>query len=185
MLENVISGLMNDQVAKIAAKYNIDPDTAKSIASQVLPHIINSIWSKTQNPNDANQLLEAASSHDEKSVDDVDPNDGAKIMSHLLWKSTDTVANQVANTTGATPQDTNTIMNNIAPLVMSYLNQQQKSGAVDSTNINQHIQDSTSIWDKNWVVMQMATKIFDTNGDGNITDDLLKKWMDMFFGDKK
>ena len=80
MLESIISGLLNDQVGKIAEKNGIDPVLAKSIASKVLPTIISSIWSKTQDPASAEKLLAAASTHNEESADDVDMSDGMKIL---------------------------------------------------------------------------------------------------------
>lgn len=184
MLEWIISGLLNDQVGKIAEKNGIDPVLAKSIASKVLPTIISSIWSKTEDPASAEKLLAAASTHNEETADDVDMTDGMKMLTHL-FDNKDDVTNKIATDTWASTEDTDKIMSTLAPLVMAYINKQQQAGEVDASNISTKVAESSSIRDKDGFAMKMATKMLDENNDGSITDDLLKKWMDMFFGDKK
>lgn len=185
MLENVINSLINDQVGKLAEKNGIDPVLAKSIASKVLPTIIWSIGKNTEDTSSAEKLLAAASEHNEETIDDVDTTDGMKILWHLFGDKKATVTNQVATDTWASTEDTDKIMSTLAPLVMAYINKQQQSWQVDATNINKQISETSSIWDKDGVVMKMATAMLDENKDWSITDDLLKKWMDMFFNDKK
>lgn len=179
MLDSIINSFLTDKVWQIAEKYNMDPDQAKSIAKVVLPLIIKGISDKTKDSDSSTQLMQAASEHNEQNVEDVDTNDGLKMLTHLFDNS-QAVTQTVATNTNSSPEDTSKVMATLAPLVMSYINSQQKTWQVDATNINKQIEDNSSIWDKDGIAMQLATKFLDQNGDGNITDDLIKKWMDYF-----
>ena len=105
---------------------------------------------------------------------------------HLLNNNQDNIAEQISNNTEWADKDkTSKIMASLAPLVMAYINKQQQAGEVDASSISTKVAESSSIWDKDGFAMKMATKMLDENNDWSITDDLLKKWMDMFFWDKK
>lgn len=185
MLDSIINSLVTDQVAKIAEKYGMDPATAKSVAGAALPMIMKAIHSNTSTQEWADKLLKAASDHAETPVDQLDTNDGMKILSHFLGDNTDIAAADIANKAWIDADQTKGIMWDLSSLIMQGVNKSAQSGEITTENVSKQAEATNNMFDKDGMMMQMATKMLDSNNDWNITDDLLKKWMDMFFWDKK
>ena len=180
MFENLIQNLIGDQASnKLAERTGMDPKAVKSVVNAVLPLIMKWISSKTQDSDNTQKLLQAANDHNEEFIDDVDEEDGAKVANHLVW-NTDEISSQVAENLWVDPNQVSKIMSNIAPLVLSQLNKGQKNGTITSENVSEWASTTSDLFASDWFIMKTATAMLDSNKDGSIVDDLLKKWMEFF-----
>lgn len=113
-------------VGDIAAKLGIPEDVANAAVKQVLPGLIGGLAANASTSAGSASLEKALSSHTStpKSVDDIDTNDGAKIVKNVFGSSTDQVATKLASNEPA-PNVTADIIKQVlpivAPIVLSFI----------------------------------------------------------------
>ena len=113
-------------VDDIAKKLGIPEDVANAAVKQVLPGLLGGLAANASTSSGSASLEKALSSHTTapKSVDEIDTNDGAKIVKHVFGDNTDKVAAKLAD---AEPKPNVTmdiikqVLPIVAPIVLSFI----------------------------------------------------------------
>lgn len=114
-------------MASIAAKLGVDEKTAEQAVRQALPALLGGMHANAQDPKGAESLSRALGKHDGRLVeggvdlDDVDPADGRKIVSHVFGANEDQVVSRLGGSTGVDKGLIAKLLPLLAPIVMSWL----------------------------------------------------------------
>ena len=124
-------------LADLADRLGVDQATAEEATRQALPALLGGIQANTDDPGGAASFASAVRQHDGNLVeggvnlDDVDENDGDRIVSHVFGDQRGQVVHQLGNTGGAST--TSDLMGRLlpllAPIVMAYLAKRLGGGA--------------------------------------------------------
>jgi hypothetical protein len=133
-VDDVLSAIPMDQ---LAARLGVDEATAERAARTALPALLGGMDANAHDPDGAASLARAVGKHDPALVDggvdldQVDRDDGAKIVSNVFGPNRDQVVNRLGGVAG--PVDSSLVaklLPLLAPVVMSYLAKQvSKRGA--------------------------------------------------------
>ena len=124
-------------LADLAARLGVDEGTAEEATRQALPALLGGIQANTADPGGAASFASAVRQHDNDlteggvNLDDVDENDGDRIVGHVFGDQRGQVVHQLGNTGGAST--TSDLMGKLlpllAPIVMAYLAKRLGGGA--------------------------------------------------------
>lgn len=123
--------LSSDSLNGLSQLSGASKKDVKSVLTQVLPTLLGGADGQAQNADTSEGFAAALASHAKNSTADlssflgnVDLEDGAKIVGHLLGSNTDSTTASVSEKTGISGSTISTIMSAAAPLLMSLLGQQ-------------------------------------------------------------
>ncbi len=113
-------------VGDIAKKLGIPEDVAEAAVKQVLPGLIGGLAANASTSSGSASLEKALTKHSAapKSVDDIDTEDGAKIVKHVFGDNTDKVAAKLAEAEpkpNVTMDIVKQILPIVAPIVLSFI----------------------------------------------------------------
>ena len=116
-------------MADLATRLGVDQDTAEQATRQALPALLGGIQANTADPGGAESFASAVQQHDtdltEGGVDlnQVDENDGDRIVGHVFGEQRGQVVQQLGTTGGpSTSQDLMAkLLPMLAPIVMAWL----------------------------------------------------------------
>jgi hypothetical protein len=129
-------------LADLAARLGVDQGTAEEATRQALPALLGGIQANTADPGGAASFASAVRPHDNDlaarisgeggvNLDDVDENDGDRIVGHVFGDQRGQVVRQLGTTGGAST--TSDLMGKLlpilAPIVMAYLAKRLGGGA--------------------------------------------------------
>lgn len=100
-MSEIDSLLRSIPIDQIAAQLGVDQSTAQSAVAAAVPAILAGLHHEASTEQGAGNLAAAVSTKDPSildglSLDQIDPNDGAKILGHLFGNETDNVTTAVA-----------------------------------------------------------------------------------------
>ena len=179
----ILTGLMNNQ--KVLGQLNklIGADTQKveKAVQLSIPMLIEALSRNTSNPEGAQSLSDALEQHKEDKVDDlfnffnnVNTEDGTKILQHIFPNKNELIKKNLSKTTGLEQNQIGMLLTQLAPLLLGVLGNQKKEQNLDADGIS----NLTSLLSKNLQqssgnnIFSMVTKLLDANKDGSIVDDL-------------
>ena len=140
-IKSLLGTVMNaDSVSGVGKVANVSEESAKNILGAALPGLLSGALAQAENSETAAGFAGALSQHAKDDTSDigaflsgVDLTDGGKIVAHLLGGSSGNTISQIAQQTGASKEETSSVLSAAAPLLMSLLGQQadgqQASGA--------------------------------------------------------
>jgi len=139
-INSILGTLMgSDAVEQVSKDTGISVSDAKSVLEEVVPTLLKGAQGQASDASTAQSFLEALSSHgqaDTSSItsflQNVDTEDGAKIVGHLLGSNTEEVAAKATKKSGVSTSTVLKIMSIAAPLLMSTLGKSAKSSAKSS-----------------------------------------------------
>lgn len=110
----------------LSAKTGLTQKQLKMILAIAIPLLIKKMTSNASSQAGANSLLGALGQHTNKGsiqgqIDEVDEEDGSKIVGHILGDDRDQLVMSVAAETGVDPQDVEKVLGTISPSVLSGL----------------------------------------------------------------
>ncbi|MEZ0294783.1 MAG: DUF937 domain-containing protein [Solirubrobacteraceae bacterium] len=129
-IDEVLAAIPMD---RLAAQLGVDPATAEQASRQALPALLGGMEANAQDPAGAASLGKAIGSHDAGLVeggvdlDQVDTDDGDKIVGNVFGGQRDQVVNQLGNQGGGDSGLIAKLLPLLAPIVMSYLAKQMSS----------------------------------------------------------
>ncbi|MPN62871.1 hypothetical protein SDC9_210624 [bioreactor metagenome] len=145
-----------------------------------LPALLQALGRNASTSEGAASLAHALDQHQDDDVDDldgflnnVDREDGAKILQHIFADKNAGIQNRLAQKTGMETNQVMDIMEQLAPLLMGTLAQQKKQRNVDQSGIADLLGGMMQQGNggKN-SFMNMAMDLLDANNDGSIVDDI-------------
>ena len=147
--------LSNNAVSSMGQATNTSNQDVTNVLAAALPSLLGGALGQAQNQQTAQGFTQALSDHAQVDTSDlgqfmqnVDLDDGAKIIQHLLGSQTQQVEQQVAQQANVSQANTNAIMSAAAPLIMSMLGQSLLGGGQQAQPVQQTQQQSTGLFGK-------------------------------------
>lgn len=135
-LDDILGQLPVDQ---IAARLGVDHDTATRAVESALPALVGGMQANAQHPDGAASLASALGQHDDDLIgsvstggaglDQVDTQDGEKIVGHVFGEQQPQVVSRLAGSSGVDKALMDRLLPILAPLVLSYLSKRLLGGA--------------------------------------------------------
>lgn len=132
----------SDSLSGLAKTADVSADSARSILGSALPSLLSGALAQSKNSDTAAGFANALSQHaasDTSSISSflngVDLADGGKIIAHLLGANSASTISAAAAQSGATAEQTSTVLSAVAPLLMSLLGQQTSSQQASGAGI--------------------------------------------------
>lgn len=123
--------LSSDSISGLSNLTGASDKDVSNVLAQALPALLSGANSQAKDKDTAESFATALSDHAKDDTKDlskflgnVDLKDGGKILTHLLGSDKDDVIGNIAESTGVSKKDTNSIVSGIAPLLLSLLGQQ-------------------------------------------------------------
>jgi hypothetical protein len=115
-------------ISQLAGQLGVDEATAEQATRQALPALLGGMEANAQDPKGAQSLADALGQHSPALVqggvnlDEVDTNDGEKIVGHVFGEQQGEVVNRLGAVDGAGGQGlVGKLLPMLAPIVLSYL----------------------------------------------------------------
>ena len=125
LLETILSSMItDDSVASLAKKTGASSDKMSGVVSAALPFLMQAMTSNASSSDGAASLLGALAQHTDTSsiaqqIAEADADDGSAIIGHILGGNTENVVSQISEQTDMAPDEISSVLNNIAPAVLS------------------------------------------------------------------
>ncbi len=189
-LMDLISGSLNaSTLDKMGSSVGAAPSQVANFAQIGLPTLLQALGRNASSPDGAASLLKALEKHQDRDVDDldgfldnVDTNDGAKIIKHVFSGNEGVVRQTLASQTGLNTNQVAGLLTRFAPMILGILGNQKKKSNLDADGISGLLSGVLSQGTGN-NLFGMATRMLDSNNDGNVMDDL-GKMLGGFFSKK-
>lgn len=175
-----IFDLINNQstLNKLGQSVGVEPSRVQQLTQIGMPVLLQALGRNTNTTEGATSLASALDQHQNDNVDDVEgflnnvnPDDGAKMLQHIFAGNSDRVHNNLAKQTGLETGQVSGIMTQLAPLLLGALGQQKKQQNLDSSGISGLL---GGLLDQggNSGLMGMVSNLLDSDHDGSIVDDV-------------
>lgn len=140
----------NQEGQELAKRADVDSNNFSKIASLGLPLLLQGINRNTQDSSGLESFNQALNQHQERNnydslsqfAQNVDTQDGDKILNHVLSGEKEEVSSGLANRLGVDGQSVTRVLAILAPIVMKYLADQKREknlGAQDVHHENQNV----------------------------------------------
>lgn len=180
IMDLISKQLSNPDILKqIGDSVNAKPDQVEKVAKLGLPTMLEQLNRNTKDKEGKLALTNALDQHKDDNVDDitgflkgVDTKDGAKILEHVFSNKNQRVQSTLSKQSGMKTSQVSGIMAMLAPMVLGILGNQKKSQNLDADGVSNLVSQVTNSMGANSGLMGMATKLLDTDGDGDIMDDI-------------
>lgn len=131
-INSLVSTLLSsDSVKNVSKKTDTSASDVKNVLSAALPLLLNGADSQAKSDDTAESFANALADHSKNDTSNlasflgnVDLEDGAKIVGHLLGSKSDSSTNKIAKESGIDAEKVGAILSAAAPLLMSLLGQQ-------------------------------------------------------------
>jgi hypothetical protein len=167
-----------DALNMLGKTVNAKPDQVKKLAQEGLPTLMAALSRNASTPTGAQSLNKALDQHKDDNTSDilgflkgVDTQDGAKIIGHILKDKTNSVEDKLALSSGLNSSQVNTLLAQFAPLLLAQLGKQKQTQGNNQDNLIEGL-GSLLKGGQSKDLMGLATKFLDSDGDGDIMDDL-------------
>lgn len=122
-------------ISSLASQLGVDDATAESAVRDALPALVGGMQANAADPAGAASLAGAVDSHSPKlidggvNLDEVDTDDGDKIVNHVFGDNTGAVARTLGGNLGDNGDLVKKLLPILAPIVLSYLAQRMRGGS--------------------------------------------------------
>lgn len=168
-----------DILKQLGKSINASPKQVENAAKIGLPAMVEQISRNASTKEGRDSLAKALDQHKDDNVSDivgflkgVDTKDGSKILQHVFSGKNDKVQNSIAKQSGLDSSQASGLMSMLAPMVLGAMGNQKKSQNLDANGVANLTSQLTKSMGKNTDIMGMATKLLDSDGDGDIMDDV-------------
>ncbi len=137
-LTDLLSG---DVIASIAKSAGASKSDTASVLANALPDLVKSMATNATTKDGAKSLAKALDDHTSDAsaaslLKNIDLEDGAKILGHILGSDNDTVTKKTSKKSGVDNDTTSTILATAAPLLLSALGSEKKSSKTDADGLS-------------------------------------------------
>ena len=190
ILNNIIQSIWQSQLEKLGQKIWLSEAQTKQAASLLMPLILSAMDKNTGTKEWADSLFGALDKHTTTpDVDQIDENDGMKILWHIFGNKLGKVEEKASETTWLAASQIDGLLKNLAPLLLGQLGEKKSSWSLDLSGLLNTISwATTEAKQSDNGLYKLIGWLLDSEGDGDYKDDLLQKWADMLmwklFGNK-
>lgn len=142
-LMSLMDGIVSESSIKtISKKNNASPEQASGVLMSAVPMLISEMKKNVETEDGASKLFDALDIHAADDFSDisgflknVDIEDGAKILNHIMGSQRDTekIENNLASKTGLDKGQVAGILSLVAPLLLSYLGKEKQTANSSKT----------------------------------------------------
>lgn len=181
-MSSILDSLGGSQLIDgITKQTGVSAEQTSSVLSMALPLLMGAMQKNSETEQGASNLLNALQSdkHNGSLLSNIGgflggtnsdlTSDGAGILGHLLGDKTTSVENAISAKTGVSSSSVSQILKMAAPFLMSFLGKQISDNKVNSASGLGSVLESV-LGSKQGG--NMLTSLLDSNGDGNILDDV-------------
>ncbi|HQX42930.1 MAG: DUF937 domain-containing protein [Saprospiraceae bacterium] len=192
-LNDLLSQHLPDELlAQMAGKVGVqDPNVGVAASKSIINTLMQGLMNNSSNESGAEGLLGAIDrDHNGSILDDVmgflgnsgqsgsdQMTNSAGILGHILGFKQQNVTNGVSKVFGMDTSTVISLMSMLAPVVMGLIGKARANNQVDQTNIQQVLETTVHQQTDQNSGLGIFGKLLDTDGDGNISDDLLQMGM--------
>lgn len=181
-LTSMIGTAAKDMFAtKVGEATGLDQKDVDKVVQAGLPVILGQLANNTADRQGA-EALDAAVAKDHAGGSLLDslgslfsggqaPAEGGKILEHILGSNQTKTNDTIAKKTGVDAATVAQILAFLAPLVMAYLGRKKSTDKLDAGGLSDMLGKQQGA--NGSPLSQIATALFDKNGDGSVIDDLL------------
>ncbi len=110
-------------ISQLANRFGVDESEMAEAVRTALPALVGGLEANAAEPAGASSLMQALSQHAEtpNDLDQIDENDGQKIVGHIYGDNTDQVMQQLGGLGGSTGSLVQKLLPLLAPMVLSWL----------------------------------------------------------------
>ena len=120
-------------LGELSKNTGAQPNQAQQLAKTALPVILGALQNNATTPEGAKSLDKALEAHKDDKVDDllgflqnIDTNDGAKMLQHIFSGKKEDVENELAQKAGLDKNQVTSLLVQLAPLVIGMLGNEKK-----------------------------------------------------------
>ncbi|MEP7196446.1 MAG: DUF937 domain-containing protein [Saprospiraceae bacterium] len=187
--------LPDDLLSQIAGQAGIsNPQQGVDASKSILTSLLQGLSHNTEDANGADSLLSALDrDHNGGVLNDLMGmfggngetqsnlmQDGMGILNHILGNNQQNVSQGMGQVLGIDSGKLSTLMTLLSPILMGILGKARAQKQIDQTNIQQVLGITVQTHTESIPGMDIFAKLFDKNGDGNVTDDLLQMGLKYF-----
>lgn len=187
----ILTGLRNNQkiINQINESVGGETGQVEKVVQLGLPLLMEALNRNTKTTEGVQALTNALEEHQEDKVDNlsnffnnVDKEDGAKILKHIFSNKNELVQNNLSKITGLNTEQIGSLLAQLAPFLLGVLGNQKKEQKLDANGISSLTSSLTQKLQQTGKgnLLSNVTKLLDANNDGSIVDDIF----DMFFKKK-
>jgi hypothetical protein len=165
-------------VDKLGRSAGIESEKTQKLIQMGLPALLRAMGQNASTAEGAMSLSGALEQHQDDPVDDVqgfldqvNTDDGEKILSHIFSGNKDQVNHRLADKTGLESRQVAELMKQLAPLVLGMLGQQKKKQNLNPSGIA-GLFSGVQPQGSNSGVMGLVTNLLDADKDSSIADDV-------------
>lgn len=183
MLLDLISGSLGGAAVRdISRQLKTDEGTVNNALSSALPLLMGALEKNSSTPSGAESLLSALDrDHDGSVLDDLGAllgqggsTSGDGILSHLLGNRRPAVEAAVSRSSGMDMQSVGKLLAIVAPLIMGALGKTKRERSLDPGGLSSLLGAEMRSVKKNQSGDLGLLSLLDSDGDGDITDDVAK-----------
>jgi len=182
-LLKLFTNLSSNQTALNQLNQSVEakPTQVQKLIQLGLPMLMEALNRNAGTPQGAQALTNALERHQEDNVDDlmgflqnVDTEDGSKILQHVFTDKNQRVQNNLSKQTGLDINQVGSLMAKLAPLLLGALGNQKKAENLDATGVASLASTTTKGLQQfgGGNLFSIARQLLDTDKDGDIMDDL-------------
>ena len=110
-------------ISQLAGQWGVDESEVTAAAQNALPALLGGLQANAQDPRAADSIVSALSNHTNtvRGLDDIDENDGQKIVGNIFGGRQDQVVSQLGGLGGSSGSMVSKLLPILAPIVMSWL----------------------------------------------------------------
>jgi hypothetical protein len=182
LLELVTSQLESGDIDAIARQAGVDPDSAMKVVAGALPALLSGLSKNTQDTAGASALADALDrDHDGSALEDVAgffgsagaTTAGSGILRHVLGSRQGSVEAALGQMSGIDAGSAGQILTMVAPLLMGLLGREKRSRGLDAGGLADLLGAEREVAkQRSPQAMDMLGGLLDSDGDGQIADDL-------------
>lgn len=170
-------------IGALSSTLGAKPESVKQATSIGMPMLLQAISGNAKTDEGAASLAGALDQHSGADLGDllgflgnVDKEDGAKILGHILGGKQESVQGNLAKQTGISNAQAGSLLTSLAPLLLGALGNKKKEDGLDVSGVASMLPSLLGSVNQggNSDMLKMATKLLDSNKDGSIVDDVMK-----------
>lgn len=127
-LTGLMSSFLSDSsLSSVSGKAGVDSGNVAGILAAALPSLLNGANSQASSAETSESFFEAVNSHAGKNPEDVDVDEGQKIINHLLGSEAEDVKAEISRKTGLSSAKVGLVLAAAAPIIMNLLGKETAS----------------------------------------------------------
>ena len=178
---DLLSGQLDrSAINELSKSTGADADKVQQALKIAMPTLIEALSKNASSTEGASSLAKALDNHKGVGVEDVagflknvNTQDGSKILEHIFGSDRKQVQSTISSRTGLQDNQVSGLLAQLAPLLLAMLGKQKSSKNVGSRDLFSMLMGLMAMGG-NKGIMKTVTNMVDSDGDGNIMDDLSK-----------